>query len=369
MTETVPLSVIIPTLGRMGLLPACLKSLAACNPRAAEVIVVVQGRQDGVAELIARFTESGARSLACDGRGRGLGLNVGLREAKHDLVLVTDDDCRVSPSWVGVASAALAGDPDTILTGRVLADGDPDTVPATIDDPVARDYFGPQGWGMLYGGNMACHREAVLALGGFDERMQPSAEDDELSYRWVRAGKRIRYDPELVVWHTAWRTPEQLADAYVGYARGQGKFYGKHLRRGDLRLVGSVAAQLYAGMRGLAAGLIRRRPRWSDPRRGILRGLPPGLVAGWREAKPGARRGAGNRVELSEARGASAARRASDRAAAKHLASGAGHAGSRRGRAQAKPASSRQRICRPGSVELRRQPPGAGVLPPPDGGA
>jgi hypothetical protein len=28
--------------------------------------------------------------------------------------------------------------------------------------------------------------------------------------------------------------------------------------------------------------VVRGRPRWSDGRRGILRGLPAGLVAGWR---------------------------------------------------------------------------------------
>ena len=148
---------------------------------------------------------------------------------------------------------------------------------------------------------MGCHRDTVVAIGGFDEQMVPSAEDDELSYRWVRAGKRIRYEPELLVWHAAWRTPAELADVYTGYARGQGKFYGKHLRAGDFSLLAPVARELYAGVRGLTDGIGRHDSHPLDPRRKIIRGLIPGLVAGWRTA--------GSAAESAPERGDGALRR------------------------------------------------------------
>jgi GT2 family glycosyltransferase/SAM-dependent methyltransferase len=284
MSESRPVSVIVATLGRVELLRACLASLAACEPVPDEVLVVVQGSHQAAARQIDALGAPGFRAVPCTKVGKGFALNLGLEEARNDLVAITDDDCRVAPSWIGVGWEGLTGTTDTILTGRVLAEGDPDLVPATIDDTERREYAGRNAWGMLYGGNMACRRTDVLAIGGFDERMRPAAEDDELSYRWVRAGKRITYDPDLIVWHAAWRSPEQLRAVYVGYARGQGAFYGKHLRQGDLRLLPSIAGELYAGIRGSVDGMLSRRSAASDPRQGILRGLVPGLVAGWRGA-------------------------------------------------------------------------------------
>ena len=144
MTETVPLSVIIPTLGGVGMLQACLKSLAACNRPApgAEVIVVVQWRLGrGRLKLIARFTESGARSLAFDGRG----LNVGLREAEHDLVLVTDDDCRVSPSTVGSPAQRSLATPTRSPTGHVHPVVTPTRFPPRWTTRLLVFFSGPQG--------------------------------------------------------------------------------------------------------------------------------------------------------------------------------------------------------------------------------
>jgi GT2 family glycosyltransferase len=275
-------SVIVPTLGRLELLPACLESLLACEPRAEEIIIVAQGELDGVAELVSGFKGGGVRLVPCSGRGKALGVNIGLREAKHDLVLITDDDCRVHPSWVGVASKQLAGSPGTIVTGRVLPAGSEQMVPTRVEDPDAHDYTGPDAWGALCGGNMACSRDALLALGGFDERFGRAAgEDDDMSYRWASAGGRIRYDPEFLIWHADWRTPDQLTEVYAGYAREQGRFFGMHLRH-DFRLIVPIIRYFYAGLRAIAAGLVHRRPLWTDPRSGIVRGLPGGIIAGWR---------------------------------------------------------------------------------------
>jgi hypothetical protein len=82
------------------------------------------------------------------------------------------------------------------------------------------------------------------------------------------------------VWHHDWRTPEQLRRLYVAYARGQGFFYAKHLCRGDVVMARWLLRDLYWALRGFASAAVRRRPGWTDPRRGILRGLPGGFVHG-----------------------------------------------------------------------------------------
>jgi GT2 family glycosyltransferase len=287
----VPVSVLVRTIGRAELLRGCLESLGRCQPRAHEVVVVDQSRGEEVAAVVADFAAIGARVVASWERGTGLAFNVGLRAVEHEHVLVTDDDCTVAPDWVGRGWAHMSQDPEQIVTGRVLPAGDPDAVPSLIDDPEPRDYTGEIHFGALYTNNCCLNRGAVLAIGGFDELIRPVAEDNDLCYRWLRAGRPLRYEPDLVVWHHEWRSRDDLERWYVQYAKSQGMFYAKHLRRGDLRMLRFIAYDLFAGARGTAARLLLGRPRWSDAAQGILAGLPRGMLEGWRVF--GANRGAG----------------------------------------------------------------------------
>jgi GT2 family glycosyltransferase len=281
--ERLPISVVVPTIGRVGPLAQCLASIVACRPGAAEILVVDQSHDPAVASLVAEHGAV-ARVVPSYGRGLSLGRNDGLRAARHDLVLVTDDDCAVAPDWVGTAWRLASEHPGAIVTGRVVPVGDPHAVPSIIEDPDPRDLSSERRGGVLFGGNMVLPRRAVLALGGFDERFGPeeAAEDNEFCYRWLKARNRLRYEPALVIEHYHWRSPEELERVYVRYARGEGFFYAKHLRMGDLRMLRFLLRDLLHAVRGLVSAVVKRRKAWTDSRRGILRGLPGGFLDGWR---------------------------------------------------------------------------------------
>ena len=281
---TVPVTVVLPTIGRPELVRACLGSLARCEPRADEILVVDSSDDDLVAGVVAGFEEARARRIECRVPGVGSAFNLGLREARHEIVLLTNDDCTVEPSWVERGRRHASRDGDAIVTGRVRPRGDPAVVPSTIDEPVRREYFREVAF-VLYTQCMALHRSVLLEFGGFDGRIQPSAEDNDLSYRWLRAGLRIRYEPDFVVWHHDWRSREQLERLYVGYGVGQGMVYGKHLRRGELAVLPLLGATVYWSVRAVVARLVRGAEPRPDPRLGMLRGLPTGLVRGWRAAR------------------------------------------------------------------------------------
>ena len=74
-------SVIIPTIGRPALLAGALASLAACRPRADEVLVVDQSDGPETEEIVRRRMPHAATRIPCDRRGIGLALNTGLRAA------------------------------------------------------------------------------------------------------------------------------------------------------------------------------------------------------------------------------------------------------------------------------------------------
>jgi GT2 family glycosyltransferase len=282
--EAVPVTVVIPTIGRLEPLRRCLESLARSDPPPAEVLVVDQSHDPAIEAAVVELAGDRGRVVRSDGVGVARARNDGLRAAACDVVLVTDDDCTVGPNWVSTGGRLAAMHPGAIVTGQVLPVGDPRAVPSTKDDPSPRDLSGERRGGWLFGNNMVLPRDAVLELGGFDERFGPdeAAEDNEFCYRWLKARHPLRYEPALVVDHHDWRSPDDLERLYVRYARGEGFFYAKHLRRGDLRMLRFVARDLGWALRGLASGLVKRRQSWTDSRRGILRGLPGGFVAGWR---------------------------------------------------------------------------------------
>jgi GT2 family glycosyltransferase len=205
-----------------------------------------------------------------------------MRAARNEIVLFTDDDCRVSETWAATAWALMRDINGRMVGGRVIALGNPARVPTVKDRPVPEEHIGVVRFDAVCSSNMVVNRSAVLEMGGFDEALL-AAEDIDLGYRWSKAGNTISYRPELVVWHTDWRTDKELQQVNLAYAYGGGMFHAKHLRRGDLGVLRSVLCDVGLAVRDLARSLRDpRRVGWRNHWQGFTRGYVPGLLAGWR---------------------------------------------------------------------------------------
>ena len=282
----------IPTIGRPALLTACVQSILCCDPLPAEIVVVDQSGGSGIRLSVEALAAPMVRVVSCPGRGIARATNLGLASAGHDMVLVTHDDCSVAPDWVAVAHRLLRTHPGAILTGRVLPPDSSGYVPSTITSKEPHDYTGSVTSGVLYPANMAVDRAALLGFGGFDERrgLELAAEDNDLCFRWLCASRPLRYEPDLVVWHHDWRTPSELVRTHVTYAHGQGAFYAKHLCAGDRRVLPLLRWDLHQGLLSIAAGVARRRARWTDPYRAMVVPLLVGIARNLPEAHRLARR-------------------------------------------------------------------------------
>jgi GT2 family glycosyltransferase len=281
MSTVLPVTIVVPTIGRVPRLEACLRSIRACDPAADELLIVDQSGSDDTARLVEEAGDSSARRVRSRERGTGAATNLGLREARHETVLVTHDDCTVARDWVRAAYRLACEDREAVFTGRVLPRGDPRNVPSVIDDPLPHDYTGEVQCGALYPNNMVLNRRLALELGGFDDRVL-FAEDNDFCYRWLRAGLRLRYEPSLVTWHHEWRTSNELEELYVRYGRGQGVVYMKHLCRGDLALAPFLLRDLVSALR-YVWGRLGVDEGERDPWVGYPRGLPIGLLEGLRQ--------------------------------------------------------------------------------------
>ena len=283
MTEP-DISVVIPTLGRE-LLRGCLDALASAEVRPVRVVVVDQGRMAALERMASEFRGRGldVHYVPSERRGRSAGLNDGIREVQTAYLAVTDDDCLPARDWVARAIERLRQEPDAIVTGRVEAEeaGVQLSVSTSLRSELQRR---PRlTFDRLSGGNMAIATELARRIGPFDEDASlRTAEDAEYAYRALRAGIPIRYAPELVVTHLAWRHGEARDSQYRSYARSHGGFYGKYLRAGDGFIALRAACHWLRSLRRWASAALRGDADHAAFGRAYALGLVPGILAGWR---------------------------------------------------------------------------------------
>jgi glycosyltransferase involved in cell wall biosynthesis len=213
------LSVIIPHLNQPDGLEACLSSLAAQTLERGqfEIIVVDNGSHVLPVEVVARHP--GVRLLEEHRPGPGPARNVGVAASRGDMLAFIDADCRADSNWLRSIQTALATvPPGTVLGGdvRIWQSGQdgPNAIEAYENVFAYRFKLYIEQHGYAGTGNLAMYRRDFETVGPFDGI--DVAEDMEWGRRARAAGLRFRYVPEMVVFHPA---RESLQELYAKWDR------------------------------------------------------------------------------------------------------------------------------------------------------
>jgi GT2 family glycosyltransferase len=230
-------SVVIPTYNRLADLRRTLAALARQSAEDFEVIVVDNSSTDGTKEAMDALAASGELPfpLAClrkSPEGPAAARNLGAREARASLVVFVDSDAELREDWLATALAEFARDPDLgALGGRVIY----------ANDRARLNSFGGclsrigLAWDALEGDPLAAasaprerlwinctavmmRREAVLEVGGFDERFFYAFEDSDLGWRLALAGWRQKVLPALETLHHVGEEIGRASDGIVFHA-------------------------------------------------------------------------------------------------------------------------------------------------------
>ena len=289
----VPLAatVLVCTRGRPRLVADAVASVLAAPQLPRELLIVDQSAApDAALASIGTVRGCRVRYRHASATGISRARNEGLRAAAHRDVVLLDDDMLVEACWLAplLAGRRAAGEGGS-ATGRVLPappEGDGGSVPpsALIERDSPATFRGRQDADVVPGAGVVLDRDAVLALGGYDERLGPgtrwpAAEDNDLGLRLLDAGYEVRHVPDAVFLHRAWRSKPEVLRLRWGYARGKGAFYAKHMRRAGPYVRRRLTAELRR-RGGRAARALPRAPRAAAAELVSIAGLLSGF-AGW----------------------------------------------------------------------------------------
>jgi O-antigen biosynthesis protein len=215
-------SVVVCTYNGAATLGECLDGLAALDYPDRETIVVDDGSTDATAQLAA--ARAGVRLISTPNRGLSAARNSGLEAATGAVVAYIDDDAFPDPHWLRYVAHALAdgthagvGGPNLPvacdgLVAEAVANAPGGPVHVLLSDTVAEH---------IPGCNMAFRRDALIAIGGFDEQFRVAGDDVDVCWRLQARGWTLGFHAAAVVWHHRRGSARRFWLQQRGYGRAE----------------------------------------------------------------------------------------------------------------------------------------------------
>ena len=230
--DTRAVSVVIPNWNGRDLLEKYLPSVieALADSPESEIIVVDNGSQDGSAEFLDQHFPQ-VRILSLERNlGFGGGSNAGFEAARHDIVVLLNNDMRVERNFLqplldgftddktfAVSCQIFFSDPNKLREESGLTEGWWQQGALRVGhrlEPEIQDLYP-----CFYGGGGSCAfaRRKFLELGGFDELLKPFyLEDTDLGYLAWKRGWKVLYQPASAVFHEHRGTiGRHFSDSYI----------------------------------------------------------------------------------------------------------------------------------------------------------
>ncbi len=206
-----PVSIVIPIKNRANYLPNLVKNLSNLNYPQYEIIIVDDCSTDNTKDLLKQYP---IRNISLEKSvGSAKARNIGIKEARNEIIALTDSDCFVSRNWLRDLVPYL--NTNDAVGGKVIFSDDienkinPSMTRKTVlseDSPV----------NFLNTSNMVFKKSLWSLTSGF---LTYRLEDVEFSWRLLKGGYKLFYVPKGLVFHHGTRNPIQNFKKYLQYGK------------------------------------------------------------------------------------------------------------------------------------------------------
>lgn len=202
-------SIVVPAYNAAGTIRKTIEGCLAQHYTGSgiEVVVVDDGSTDDTGRIAGSYP---VKYIHQKNAGPAAARNKGFRAASGAVVCFIDSDCIPPPDWVGrltghfttEAIAGCGGSYDILNKNSLIA-------LCIHQDILYRHERIPRECRFLGSYNVAFRKRVLEEVSGFNEEYPiASGEDNDLSYKIIKKGYKLIFDPEIKVFH---RHPDSLA--------------------------------------------------------------------------------------------------------------------------------------------------------------
>lgn len=231
----VPVSVIVPAYNEEVGIEAAVRSIDATQWPELEILVVDDGSSDDTSAVVAGLDMERVRLVRKPNGGKPSALNIGIREARHDVLVMIDGDTVLEPSTIpelvqplrdpnvgAVAGNPKIGNETTLITRLQVSE-------YLMSSSLERRVTAPAGLITTIPGAVGAWRRAAVTEAGLVSNTT-LAEDSDLTIAVARGGWRVAYQPDARAWTEAPATAGMLYRQRTRWTFGTLQVLWKHRR-------------------------------------------------------------------------------------------------------------------------------------------
>lgn len=201
-------SIIIPTYNGLKHLKNCLNSVIKNTDYPNyEIIVVDNASSDGTYNFLKKNFPNIRVVVNKKNVGNTEGMNVGIRSARGNFVMILDNDTEVTKGWLREVVKLAKSDPSIGVCG---------SLPFWYDyrdyAPIYDGYFQVSA---VSGAAMLLKRDLIKEVGLFDASYFAYYEDTELCWRYILFGYKVVCDSDSIVLHKGGQTSNRMNSNFI----------------------------------------------------------------------------------------------------------------------------------------------------------
>ena len=242
-TDAPNISIIIVLYNRVDLTLQCIQSVIAQPYDDYEVIVVDNGSTDQTGYVLKRLCGNANVIYNSENRGFLDACNQGAEKARGQKLLFLNNDTIVLGNSIGLAAEILESSDDIGAVGGrlILPDGTLQEAGSFVEkngscegygrgnNPSHFEYMFQRDTDYCSGAFLLTRKDLFDKLNGFDPTYKPAYyEEVDFCVRLWKSGKRVVYDPRIVILHYEFASSKKREDAIELQVRNCQKFVGTH---------------------------------------------------------------------------------------------------------------------------------------------